>query len=116
MLFGDFAPLANQKHLGTPDMIRSEPRDKSHLDPFRDAFVTLDRRISLLLCLPLTSLDKLAIKKELDKIGHQEIDAALAFGFRIACGPHVALHCPLRLNWTIIRCAFAHGSGNHVAP
>ena len=31
----------------------------------------LDRRISLFLCLPLSSLDKLAIKKEIDRIGHQ---------------------------------------------
>ena len=31
----------------------------------------LDRRISLLLCLPLSSLDSLAIKKEIDKIGKQ---------------------------------------------
>lgn len=31
----------------------------------------LDRRISLLLCLPLSSLDKLAIKREVDKIGQQ---------------------------------------------
>ena len=38
---------------------------------FRNAFVTLDRRISLFLCLPLTSLDKLAIKKEIEKIGRQ---------------------------------------------
>ncbi len=38
---------------------------------FRDAFSVLDRRISLFLCLPLSSLDKLAIKTELDRIGQQ---------------------------------------------
>ena len=38
---------------------------------FRDAFVTLDRRINLLLCLPLSSLDTLAIKTEIDRIGLQ---------------------------------------------
>ena len=38
---------------------------------FRDAFVTLDRRIGLFLGLPFTSLDKLAIKHELDRIGQQ---------------------------------------------
>ncbi len=38
---------------------------------FRDAFMILDRRISLLLCLPLASLDRLAIKKEIDRIGLQ---------------------------------------------
>jgi arsenate reductase len=36
---------------------------------FRDAFMILERRISLLLCLPLPSLDKLAIQKEIDRIG-----------------------------------------------
>ena len=30
----------------------------------------LDRRISLFLALPLASLDRLALKKELDNIGH----------------------------------------------
>lgn len=38
---------------------------------FREAFVTLDRRISLFLSLPLASLDGLAVKKEVDKIGRQ---------------------------------------------
>jgi arsenate reductase len=38
---------------------------------FRDTFVVLDRRISLFLSLPLSSLDKLAIKKEIEGIGQQ---------------------------------------------
>jgi arsenate reductase len=38
---------------------------------FRDAFMILDRRISLFLCLPLASLDTLAIKREVDRIGKQ---------------------------------------------
>jgi hypothetical protein len=33
------------------------------------AYNVLDRRVSLLLCLPLESLDKLAIQKEIDRIG-----------------------------------------------
>jgi len=37
---------------------------------FRDAFFMLDRRISLFLALPLSSLDRLALKKEMDNIGH----------------------------------------------
>jgi arsenate reductase len=37
---------------------------------FRDAYVTLDRRISLLLALPLSTLDTLAISKEVERIGH----------------------------------------------
>jgi arsenate reductase len=38
---------------------------------FRDAFVILDRRISLLLSLPLSTLNQLAIKKEIDRIGQR---------------------------------------------
>ena len=37
---------------------------------FRETFFILDRRISLFLCLPLKTLDSLALKKELDNIGH----------------------------------------------
>ena len=33
--------------------------------------MTLERRISLFLRLPLASIDKMAIKKEIDKIGQQ---------------------------------------------
>jgi arsenate reductase len=38
---------------------------------FRDAFVMLERRISLFVCLPLKSLDALALKREIDRIGHE---------------------------------------------
>jgi arsenate reductase (thioredoxin) len=38
---------------------------------FREAFVTLDRRIGLFLALPLSTLDRLALKKEIDHIGKQ---------------------------------------------
>jgi arsenate reductase (thioredoxin) len=47
---------------GTPEQIEQA---------FRDAFVTLGRRINLFLSLPLASLDTLAIKKEVDRIGQQ---------------------------------------------
>src|ERR1035441_1146017 len=38
---------------------------------FRDAFFILDRRIGLFLSLPLAALDRLALKKEVDRIGKQ---------------------------------------------
>jgi arsenate reductase (thioredoxin) len=38
---------------------------------FREAFVTLDRRISLFLALPLATLDRLALKTEIDRTGAQ---------------------------------------------
>ena len=36
-----------------------------------DAFMILERRIGLFLCLPLATISKMAIKQEIDKIGHQ---------------------------------------------
>jgi arsenate reductase len=47
---------------GTPEQVERA---------FRDAFTILDRRISLFLSLPLSSLDALAIKREIDRIGMQ---------------------------------------------
>jgi arsenate reductase len=38
---------------------------------FREAFVILDRRISLFLSLPLSTLTQLAIKKEVERIGRR---------------------------------------------
>jgi len=58
-------------HWAVPDpaaVIGSEERiDRA----FRDAFNVLDRRISLLLCLPFANLEKLAIQKEIDRIGKE---------------------------------------------
>jgi arsenate reductase len=47
---------------GTPEQVERA---------FRDAFMLLERRINLLLSLPLQSLDKLAIQTEVDRIGKQ---------------------------------------------
>jgi len=38
---------------------------------YRDAFVTLERRIGLFLSLPLATIGSLAIKQEIDRIGQQ---------------------------------------------
>jgi arsenate reductase (thioredoxin) len=57
-------------HWGVPDPAAVEGTPDQIEKAFREAFVVLDRRISLLLCLPLSSLDNLAIKKEIDRIGH----------------------------------------------
>ncbi len=58
-------------HWGVPDpaAVRGTPEEIKRA--YRDAFLTLERRISLFLCLPLATIDKLAIKKEIDKIGHE---------------------------------------------
>jgi arsenate reductase len=58
-------------HWGVPDPAAVTGTPEEIARAFRDAFVTLDRRIGLLLSLPLTSLDGLAIKKEVDRIGKQ---------------------------------------------
>ena len=56
-------------HWGVPDpaAIRGSQADIERA--FRDAFLILDRRISLFLSLPLKTLDRLALKRELDNIG-----------------------------------------------
>jgi arsenate reductase len=58
-------------HWGIPDPAAVEGTLEQIEKAFREAFFMLDRRISILLCLPLASLDTLAIKKEIDRIGQQ---------------------------------------------
>jgi len=58
-------------HWGVPDPAAVAGPPELIERAFREAFAILDRRISLFLCLPLSSLDKLAIKKEIDRIGQQ---------------------------------------------
>lgn len=58
-------------HWGVPDPAAVEGTPEQIEKVFRDAFITLERRISLMLSLPLESLDRLAIKKEVDRIGRQ---------------------------------------------
>ncbi len=56
-------------HWGVPDPAAVTGSPEEVARAFREAFLALERRIGLLLCLPLTSLDRLAIKKEIDRIG-----------------------------------------------
>ena len=58
-------------HWGVPDPAAVAGSPAQTQRAFLDAFVVLDRRISLFLCLPLSSLDKLALKREIDRIGLQ---------------------------------------------
>jgi arsenate reductase len=58
-------------HWGVPDPASVEGTPEQIERAFREAFLTLDRRISLLLCLPISSLDKLAIQREIKRIGEQ---------------------------------------------
>ena len=58
-------------HWGVPDPAAVQGSAAEIERAYRDAFFMLDRRISLFLCLPLASLDRLALKKELDNIGER---------------------------------------------
>jgi len=58
-------------HWGVPDPAAVDGTQEQVEKAYRDAFFTLERRISLFLCLPLSSLDRLAIRKEIDQIGRK---------------------------------------------
>jgi arsenate reductase len=58
-------------HWGVPDPAAVKGTPEVMENAFRDAFMTLDRRINLFLCLPLASLETLVIKKEIQRIGKQ---------------------------------------------
>jgi len=58
-------------HWGVPDPAAVNGAREAIEKAYRDAFMILDRRISLFLSLPLASLDKLAIQKQIDRIGQQ---------------------------------------------
>jgi arsenate reductase (thioredoxin) len=58
-------------HWGIPDPAAVEGTSEQIERAFTNAFSMLDRRISLFLSLPLSTLDTFALQKEIDKIGKQ---------------------------------------------
>ena len=56
-------------HWGVPDPAAVHGTPEEMERAFRDAFMVIERRIDLFLCLPIASLEKIAIKKEVDLIG-----------------------------------------------
>jgi arsenate reductase len=58
-------------HWGVPDPALATGSEQEIQRAFREAFVMLDRRISLFLALPLASLDRMSVKKQIDQIGQQ---------------------------------------------
>jgi protein-tyrosine-phosphatase len=56
-------------HWGIPDPAAVIGDEKKSLTAFRDAFTALRRRIELFAALPVKSLDRIALKKQLDEIG-----------------------------------------------
>src|ERR1700678_1364583 len=62
-------PMTAHWGVSDPAAIQGTPGEVA--PPFRDAFSTLDRRISLFLALPPSTLTSLAIQSELDRIGRR---------------------------------------------
>jgi arsenate reductase len=58
-------------HWGVPDPVAVAGTPEDIERAYKQAFSMLERRITLMLALPLASLDSLAIKRELDNIGRQ---------------------------------------------
>lgn len=58
-------------HWSVPDPAAAGESRAQVEQAFRDAFITIERRIDLFLSLPLASLDELVLKDELHKIGQQ---------------------------------------------
>jgi arsenate reductase (thioredoxin) len=56
-------------HWGVPDPAAVQGTDELKRKAFRDAFITLERRINLFLSLPIRSLDQLALARKVDEIG-----------------------------------------------
>jgi arsenate reductase len=58
-------------HWGIPDPAAVEGDAAQIERAFRDAFLALERRIALFVNLPLASLDALAVKREIERIGKE---------------------------------------------
>jgi arsenate reductase len=58
-------------HWGVPDPVDVTGLAADSERAYKQAFSMLQRRITLMLCLPLASLDSMAIKRELDDLGLQ---------------------------------------------
>lgn len=70
---GEVCPVWPDKpmtaHWGIADPAAVEGSDEAKRNAFAQAFILLQRRISLFASLPLDKLDALAIKREVDRIG-----------------------------------------------
>jgi arsenate reductase len=56
-------------HWGVPDPAAAAGTEEEIEHAFREAFMILERRISLFLCLPLPSIETIALKQHVDNIG-----------------------------------------------
>jgi arsenate reductase len=60
-------PMTAHWGIADPAAVQGSPEDIDRA--FQHAYAALDRRISLFLALPMTTLDKLALQKAIDEIG-----------------------------------------------
>lgn len=60
-------------HWGVADPAALGGTERARIFAFRKALIELENRIKLFVSLPLTSLDHVRIKKELDKIGKADV-------------------------------------------
>jgi arsenate reductase (thioredoxin) len=60
-------------HWGVPDPAAVEGTDERRRQTFRDAYRQLETRIKLFVALPIDKLDHMAIKREVDRIGHLQL-------------------------------------------
>jgi arsenate reductase len=58
-------------HWGVPDPAAVQGTEAEQRRAFREAYVTLENRIKLLVALPIEKLDRLAIKRNVDDIGRR---------------------------------------------
>jgi arsenate reductase len=58
-------------HWGVPDPAAVQGTKEQIQQAFREAFFLLERRIGLFLALPLATLSRMSLKKEMDNIGRQ---------------------------------------------
>ena len=64
-------------HWGVPDPALSKCSDIETAHAFRDAYAILQRRIELLINLPVRSLDRMSLAKHLQQIGRMDASEAL---------------------------------------
>jgi len=57
-------------HWGVPDPAVVEGTEAQRVQAFRDAYRQLEARIKLFVALPIDKLDRMAIRREVEQIGH----------------------------------------------
>ena len=63
-------------HWGLPDPAAADGNDAERMQAFRDAFNILERRIKIFVALPVASLDRISLARQVEAIGRMRPDAA----------------------------------------